>query len=164
MAERHTPALPNGHRIDEYEIVRVLGAGGFGITYLAFLDGPVAIKEYFPATVATRIDGSRVAAARPEDRAVFAWGLDRFIDEARSIHRFRHPNVVRAHRYLEAHDTAYIVMEYVEGASLEQILNSRGSLPAAEWRRWLNPLLDGLAHVRVGAAIRLTVSMAQVTP
>ena len=150
MSERHSPALPKGHRIDEYEIVRVLGAGGFGITYLAFdlhLDGPVAIKEYFPATVATRIDGPRVAPARPEDRAVLAWGLDRFIDEARSIHRFRHPNVVRAHRYLEAHDTAYIVMEYVEGASLEEILKSRGSLPAPEWRRWLNPLLDGLAHV-----------------
>ena len=142
--------LPKGHRIGEYEIVRVLGAGGFGITYLAFdlhLDGPVAIKEYFPATVATRIDGPRVAAARPEDRAVFAWGLDRFIDEARSIHRFRHPNVVRAHRYVEAHDTAYIVMEYVEGASLKEILKSRGALPAPEWRRWLHPLLDGLAHV-----------------
>ena len=150
MAERHSPALPKGHRIDEYEIVRVLGAGGFGITYLAFdlhLDGPVAIKEYFPATVATRIDGRRVAAARPEDRAVFTWGLDRFIDEARSIYRFRHPNVVRAHRYVEAHDTAYIVMEYVEGESLQEILNSRGALPAPEWSRWLNPLLDGLAHV-----------------
>ena len=149
MADRHSPALPNGHRIDEYEIVRILGAGGFGITYLAFdlhLDGPVAIKEYFPASVATRV-GRRVAAARPEDRAVFTWGLDRFIDEARSIHRFRHPNVVRAHRYVEAHDTAYIVMEYVEGAFLEEILTSRGSLPAPEWRRWLNPLLDGLAHV-----------------
>ena len=148
-AHHHPSALPRGHRIEEYEIVRVLGAGGFGITYLAFdhhLDGPVAIKEYFPATVATRIDGRRVAAL-PKNGEVFTWGLDRFIDEARSIHRFHHPNVVRAHRYVEAHDTAYIVMEYVEGASLEEILNSRGSLPAAEWRRWLGPLLDGLAHM-----------------
>ena len=150
VSDSHASALPRRHRIAEYEIVRVLGVGGFGITYLAFdhhLDGPVAIKEYFPATLATRIDGRQVALARPQTRAVFTWGLDRFIDEARSIHRFRHPNVVRAHRYIEAHDTAYIVMEYVEGESLEEILNQRGSLPTPEWRRWLNPLLDGLAHV-----------------
>ena len=149
-AHHHPSALPKRHRIEEYEIVRVLGAGGFGITYLAFdhqLDGPVAIKEYFPAAVATRIDGSRVAAALSENREVFTWGLVRFIDEARSIHRFHHPNVVRAHRYVETHDTAYIVMEYIEGASLEEILNQWGSLSAPEWRRWLNPLLNGLAHM-----------------
>ena len=78
---------------------------------------------------------------------MFAWGLDRFIKEARAIHRFRHPNVVRAHRYIEAHGTAYIVMEYVEGESLAALLEARGSLPVAAWRPWLDRLLDGLAHV-----------------
>ena len=143
-------ALPPGSRIAEYEIVRVLGAGGFGITYLAFdhrLDGPVAIKEYFPADLAARGDGWKVSATAASNRDVFAWGLDRFLDEARAIHRFRHPNVVRAHRYLEANGTAYIVMEYVEGESLKAILDRRGRLSPEEWRPWMEALLEGLAHV-----------------
>lgn len=141
--------LPPGFRIDEYEIVRVLGAGGFGVTYLAFdhnLDGPVAIKEYFPADIAVRTEGARVAAAAGRSD-VFAWGLDRFLREARAIHRLRHPSIVRVHRYVERHGTACIVMEYVEGESLASILESRGRLPAHEWRPWLERLLDGLTHV-----------------
>ena len=137
MSAGHSASLLRGQRIDEYEIVRVLGAGGFGITYLAFdhqLDGPVALKEYFPAELAARLDGERVAATAPTNQETFAWGLERFLDEARAIHRFRHPNVVRAHRYLEANGTAYIVMEYVEGESLKEILERRGTLPPDEWR------------------------------
>ena len=149
-AEAPTAGLPPGHRIAEYEIVRVLGTGGFGITYLAFdhrLDGPVAIKEYFPADLATRGDGWRVSATATTKRDLFAWGLDRFLDEARTTHRFRHPNVVRAHRYLEANGTAYIVMEYVEGESLKAILDRRGRLSPEEWRPWMEALLEGLAHI-----------------
>ena len=122
----------------------MLGAGGFGITYRAFdhrLDGPVALKEYFPADAATRVAGRRVAPSATENRTVFAWGLDRFIEEARAIHRLRHPNVVRAHRYLEAHGTAYIVMEYVEGKPLQRVLDGpvgRSRLSARQWRRWTN--------------------------
>ncbi len=128
----------------------MLGAGGFGITYLAFdhqLDGPVALKEYFPAQLATRVDGERVAATATTNQETFAWGLERFLDEARAIHRFRHPNVVQAHRYLEANGTAYIVMEYVEGESLKALLDRRGTLRPDEWRPWLNALVDGLEHV-----------------
>ena len=150
MSETHLHALPAGTLLEEYEIVRVLGAGGFGITYLAFdhtLDGPVALKEYFPAGLAARADGRKVAPASTQSREGFTWGLDRFIDEARAIHRFRHPNVVRVHRYVEAHGTAYIVMEYVEGESLAAILESRGRLPSDTWRRWLHRLLDGLTHI-----------------
>ena len=121
----------------EYKIVRVLGAGGFGITYLAFdrkLAGPVALKEYFPHGHAARA-GDRVAATSTGSRELFSWGLARFLDEAWSIHRLRHPNVVRVHRYLETDGTAYIVMEHVEGEPLEAILEARAQLPAAEWRR-----------------------------
>ncbi len=148
--EAPSAALPPGRRIAEYEIVRVLGAGGFGITYLAFdhqLDGPVALKEYFPAQLATRVGGERVAATATTNQETFAWGLERFLDEARAIHRLRHPNVVRAHRYLEANGTAYIVMEYVEGESLKALLDRRSTLPPGEWRPWLEALTDGLAHV-----------------
>ena len=149
-AHQHPAALPKGHRIGEYEIVRVLGAGGFGVTYLAFdhqLDGPVALKEYFPAEAARRGTGWGVAPSTTGSQALFTWGLDRFIDEARSLHRLRHANVVRAHRYVQAHGTAYIVMEYVEGKSLQQVIREGGRLTPDAWRRWLDPLLDGLAHV-----------------
>ena len=149
-AHQHPAALPKGHRIGEYEIVRVLGAGGFGITYLAFdhqLDGPVALKEYFPAEAARRGPGCGVVPSTTGSPEIFTRGLDRFIDEARSLHRLRHPNVVRAHRYVQARGTAYIVMEYVEGESLQQVLCERGRLRPDAWRRWLDPLLDGLAHV-----------------
>ena len=117
--------LPPGFRLEEYEIVRVLGAGGFGITYLAFdyqLDGPVALKEYFPHGHASRGSGRRVVAVSTESQEIFAWGLERFIEEARAIHRFRHLNVVRVNRYVQANGTAYIVMEYVEGESLAAVL------------------------------------------
>lgn len=80
MPETYAHALPKGCRIEEYEIVRVLGAGGFGITYLAFdhkLDGPIALKEYFPAGFAVRRGEERVVAASPENRETYAWGLDR---------------------------------------------------------------------------------------
>ena len=149
MSETQAHVLPSGFRIDEYEIVRVLGAGGFGITYLAFdhnLAGPVAIKEYFP-DVAVRTDGLCVAAAATRKQEAFDWGLDRFLKEAQAIHRLRHPSIVRVHRYVQRHGTACIVMEYVEGESLASILESRGRLPADEWRPWLDRLLDGLAHV-----------------
>ena len=150
MLEPHLHALPVGYLLEEYEIVRVLGAGGFGITYLAFdnkLNGPVALKEYFPAGLAARTSGRRVTVSSTENRDVFAWGLDRFNEEARALHRFRHPNVVQAHRYVEALGTAYIVMEYVEGKSLAAVLTAHGRLQPAEWRRWLDRLQDGLAHV-----------------
>ena len=150
MPEHYPNALPAGHRIEEYEIIRVLGAGGFGITYLAFdhnLDGSVALKEYFPADVAVRADGHRVVTSASEHADVFTWGLERFIEEARAVHRFKHQNVVRAHRYFDANDTAYLVMEHVEGESLAAVLNRHDRLTPAQWKPWLDALLDGLAHV-----------------
>ena len=143
----------------------MLGAGGFGITYLAFdhqLDGPVAVKEYFPADSAARDDGLSVRATSSMKQDVFAWGLHRFLDEARAVHRFRHPNVVRGHRFLEAHGTAYFVMEYVEGESLKAILDRRGSLPAEEWRRWLDALLKGLAHVHAHDYLHRDIKPANI--
>ena len=150
MPESHAHALPKGFRIEEYEILRVLGAGGFGITYLAFdhkLDGPVALKEYFPTGIAARTDDRRVIASSTENHRAFTWGFDRFIEEARTIRRFRHQNVVAVHHIVEAHGTAYIVMEYVDGESLDVFLESHHSLSVGAWRPWLDRLLGGLEHV-----------------
>ena len=96
-------ALPGGFRIHEYEIEKPLGGGGFGITYLARdanLNLPVAVKEYFPNDLALRgADHSVVVRGSQQDaRDQFEWGLERFLDEARALATFRHPNIVRVLR------------------------------------------------------------------
>ncbi|MGE0371865.1 MAG: hypothetical protein AB7Q01_08260 [Gammaproteobacteria bacterium] len=104
----HLNALPVGYRLEEYEIVRVLGAGGFGMTYLAFdhhLDHAVAVKEYLPNDLAVRASGQTVVAKSTQDRESFEWGLERFLDEARTLARFSHPNLIRVHRFFRAHGT-----------------------------------------------------------
>ena len=150
MSEHHLHALPKGSRIEEYEIVRVLGAGGFGITYLAFdhnLDGPVAIKEYFYSGLAVRVSGGAVKPSSTGALEGFEWGRARFLDEGRLLARLDHPNVVRVHRRIEANNTAYIVMDYVEGESLAAVVARHGTLAPAQWRPWMEALLDGLEHV-----------------
>ena len=151
MPEHHPSALPKGHRIGEYEIVRVLGAGGFGITYLAFdhnLNAPVAIKEHFPARSAARAAGGEVVSADDEHTNEFVRSRDRFRDEARLLARLEpHPNIVRVHRYFEDNDTAYFVMDYAEGDSLRGVLDTHGALTPEQWRPWMDPILDGLDHL-----------------
>ncbi len=143
-------ALPKDTRVKEYKIKRVLGRGGFGITYLVHdlnLKGPVALKEYFPAEYARRVQDGSVRPISPESRANFDWGRKRFVEEAQTLHRLRHPNVVRVLQCFEAHGTAYIVMEHIKGRPLEKILAERERLPAAEWKSLLDQLLNGLEHV-----------------
>ena len=114
----HVNALPPGTRFEEYRLDAVLGAGGFGITYRAYdanLDKFVAIKEYLPADLAMREQDMSVLPKSSGDEADFQWGLDRFLDEARVMARFKHPNIVQVQHFFQAHGTAYIVMEYVEG-------------------------------------------------
>ena len=152
MSEASQPlnALPQGYRLQEYELVRVLGFGGFGMTYLGFdhnLDKPVAIKEYLPSDIATRTVDRSVAAQASEFRGDFQWGLERFVDEARTLARFDHRHIIKVYRFFEAHGTAYIVMEYAEGETLSAHLERKGSLSEAELKAILYPLLDGLAVV-----------------
>ena len=152
MSEASQPlnALPQGYRLQEYELVRVLGFGGFGMTYLGFdhnLDKPIAIKEYLPSDIATRTVDRSVAPQASEVRGDFQWGLERFVDEARTLARFDHRHIIKVHRFFEAHGTAYIVMEYAEGETLSAHLERKGSLSEAELKAMLYPLLDGLAVV-----------------
>ena len=149
MAREYPDALPIGYRMEEYEIVRALGQGGFAVTYMArdgYRDQRVALKEYFPAGYAVRIGRTRVDPA-PGAREVFDWGYRRFLDEARILQKFRHPNIPAVYRYFRANRTAYIAMEYIEGLSLAERLGPQSSLSLVQWRRWLDRLLDALEHV-----------------
>ena len=146
----HRLALPQGTRVQDFEFHRVLGHGGFGITYLGWniaLDIPVAIKEYLPADLAMREQDMSVLPKSAGDEADFHWGLDRFLDEARVMARFKHPNIVQVQHFFQAHGTAYIVMEYVEGATLSDFFKRRGTLTESELKNILLPLLAGLVEV-----------------
>ena len=99
MSEKvHRNSLKPGHKLHWYEIKEILGQGGFGITYLAHdtnLERDVAIKEYLPIEIAVR-EGDFSVHPVTEDRGQqYKWGLDRFIAEARTLAKFKHPNVVQ---------------------------------------------------------------------
>ena len=130
--------------------MRVLGFGGFGMTYLGFdhnLDKAVAIKEYLPSDIAIRTGDNGVAPQASQFRDDFEWGLGRFLDEARALARFDHRHIIKVHRFFEARGTAYIVMEYAEGETLSAFLEHKGMLSEAELKAILYPLLDGLEVV-----------------
>jgi len=145
----HRNALPAGAALHEYRIEQLLGAGGFGITYLASdlnLDKPVAIKEYLPSELAARAPDGSVQPLSAEREGDYRWGLDRFLQEARTLAKFSHANIVRVLRYFEANATAYMVMEYEGGESLKSLF-AKAPPNEAVLRRILEPLLDGLAAV-----------------
>ena len=145
--QQHRLALPQGTRIRDFEFHRVLGHGGFGITYLGWnlsLDIPVAIKEYLPTDLATREQDLSVVPQSSQVASDFQWGLERFLDEARTLARFQYPNIVRVHQYFEAHGTAYISMDYVEGEDLSTYLARKETLSEDELKGILYPLLDAL--------------------
>ena len=143
-------ALPSGYRIEEYELVRVLGSGGFGITYLGYdhhLDKAVAIKEYLPNDLAVRGDNQSVLPKSTQDQADYEWGLERFLSEAQTLARFDHRHIIKVYRFFRAHGTGYIVMEYAEGETLSELLQRKGTLTEAELKQILFPILDGLEVV-----------------
>jgi hypothetical protein len=147
----HYVALPPGFVLGKYQLQSVLGQGGFGITYKAWdtaLNRAVAIKEYLPAEVAIRLDGTTVTARSRNDADHFQWGLQRFLDEARALARFEDaPSVVRVHDYLQANGTAYMVMALIDGTPLQAILRPEAPLSEARLKAIALPLLDGLQHV-----------------
>jgi serine/threonine protein kinase len=148
--EHHT-ALALGTRVGRYEIVAILGQGAFGITYRARdlqLDREVALKEYLPALLATRIDGVTVLPRSTQTADDFAWGRSRFLDEARTMARLAQvPAVVQVHDFLEANGTAYVVMQLIEGETLGARRRRQGALAPPAVERILAPLLDGLEQV-----------------
>jgi hypothetical protein len=144
--------LPKGTLLDDtYRIERVIGTGGFGITYECedvTLGSRVAIKEYYPAEFAGRDPSMSVRARSERHREMFAWGRQRFVHEARTLARFRHASIVHVTRVFEANATAYMVMAFEGGPPLEAWLKGLGRPPTQdELDGILAPLLDALETI-----------------
>lgn len=158
-------ALPSGYMINEYRIERILGGGGFGITYLAHdthLDCRVAIKEYLPRDVSVRGSDMAVQSRSSAAAKAFEWGLQRFLLESRALASFHHPGIVRVLRYFRANATAYMVMEYETGQPLQNWLIGRLPLDRASLLRIVRPLLDGLEVVHAAGFLHRDIKPGNI--
>ena len=158
--------LPPGTILnDRYLIGRALGSGGFGITYIGCdlrLELKVAIKEYFPTDKVQRISDVSLEVSVPSDlvEQSFQNGKERFLDEARVMARMdKQPEIVSVRDFFECNNTAYIVMEYVEGTTFKQLVTQRGSgIPPQELLPMLQPLFGALTNLHDMGLIHRDIS------
>jgi EAL domain-containing protein (putative c-di-GMP-specific phosphodiesterase class I) len=142
--------LPVGARVDRYTVLGVLGQGAFGVTYAAKdieQAREVALKEFFPRSFARRDRADRVGPANDESEGTFRWGLQRFRDEARTLARFDHPNIVRVLRVFDENGTAYMAMERLRGVTLADAINSGAVTSERVLLGISHALLSGLEQI-----------------
>jgi serine/threonine protein kinase len=167
--ERNPIVLPYKTALNNKFLVgRMLGKpGGFGITYLAWdsvLHTTVAIKEYLPRDLATRAsNGVTVLLLDPKEKDQFIFGLHQFLKEARTLAQFSHPNVVRAREFFQQNNTAYLVMDYYEGVSLEEFVQKKGG-KVSEQNAFniMLPILDGLREVHQKGFLHRDIKPANI--
>ena len=162
-------ALPPGSVLREYRIQEVLGYGGFGIVYKARhfeLEQVVAIKEYLPSELAIR-EGTVVRARGTDCETGFADGLRRFREEAKALIAFQqHPSIVDCRDFFRGHGTAYLVMEYVDGLPLSELLRQREAagqpFTESDLLSIAVPLAQGLAHMHRAGVIHRDIKPANI--
>ncbi|MCC8066159.1 MAG: serine/threonine protein kinase, partial [Clostridiales bacterium] len=161
--------LPAGTLLkDRYLVGKVLGEGGFGITYIGrdlTLDVKVAIKEYYPSAVANRYHTKSldVSVSQKEQSVFFEQGKDKFLTEARTLAKFPdESNIVGVRDFFQDNNTAYIIMEFLEGISLAQHLREQGQLPFDELYALLEPVMDALEKVHGQGLIHRDISPANL--
>lgn len=140
-------ALAPDTQLGSYVIIRKLGQGGFGITYLAYdkeSNRDVVIKENMPTCFAVRNASNYhvVPSDRGDVEKNFNWALERFIDETQTLSNLQHPNIVKIEKAFRALGTAYYVMPLIEGTELHYAAPS----PEQMSEGWLQPILQNLLH------------------
>ena len=148
MSSLRTNTLLQGGK---YRIEKVLGQGGFGITYLAtqeILNRKVCIKEFFFKEYCERDTGSsHVTLGTQANHEIVERFLNKFLKEARTISQLEHRNIIKIHDIFKENNTAYYVMDYVEGESLNDMVNRRGALPENEAVSYINRVADALQYI-----------------
>lgn len=161
-ALRHIDALPAGTVLGEFELQGLIGVGGFGMVYRGYdhsLQRSVAIKEYMPSALVSRVANNLVSARSAADAAPFQSGLQSFIGEARLLARFDHPSLVKVYRFWEANNTAYMVMPLYQGMTLKQARAEMSAPPPEDWLRvviW--SVLEALKVLHAADALHRDVS------
>lgn len=157
--------LPPGMVLqNKYLIGKAIGQGGFGITYLAWdlnLDLKLAVKEFFPQRTVSRLPGnSQVISTDREVKGQFVFGLERFINEAKILARFEnHPNIVTVRDYFRANNTAYMVMNYIKGLTLEQyLIDVGGRVSFSKAFEIILPVMDALKEIHVVGLLHRDIS------
>ncbi len=148
----------------KYLVGRVLGQGGFGITYLGWdtnLDIRIAIKEFFPQGLVSRVPGENsVISYTGEIKEQFNFGVESFLRESKTLARFEHhPNIVTVRDYFEANNTTYMVMSFIEGITLLEYLNrSGGKIPVEQAVQIVLPVTDALKEVHAAGILHRDIS------
>jgi len=166
MNDQDPSVLPPGTRIDQYEISHLLGRGGFGITYLVRDEGlakDFALKEFFPEDLVRREGTSLRFASKPNSENDYRWGLRKFYDEARLLAQFNHSNIVNVRRVFEANNSAYMLLDFIKGSTLEKWLQGLDSPPTQEELDLITaPLLSALELVHENRTWHLDISPENV--
>ncbi|HEX5539202.1 MAG TPA: serine/threonine-protein kinase [Methylophilaceae bacterium] len=164
MQATNNQALPLGYQLLDYEIRKVLSAGGFSFVYIARdkQNNTVAIKEYLPTSLALRTEGAlvQVPAAASNN---FRHGLKCFFEEGRALAKIDHKNIIRVLNFFRANETVYMVMQYERGKSLQEFILAQ-TTPVSEnfLRRVFSELLNGLREVHAQKLLHLDIKPANI--
>lgn len=170
MSKIKPAPLPPQTVIGGYRVLRKLAAGGFGVVYLA-LDAQgqqVAIKEYLPASLVTRAPGQRLPQVAPEKLSLYRLGLKSFFEEGRALAQIAHPSVVRVLNFFRENETVYMVMNYLEGACLQDFIITARNLKQAKVfrestiRSLFDEVLRGLRIVHQHKMLHLDIKPANI--
>jgi len=150
----------------KYKIISTLGQGGFGITYLAeqtMLGRKVAVKEFFYKECCDREEGtSHVTLGTSGSRETVQRFLNKFLKEARTISQLDHPNIIKIHDIFEENNTAYYVMEYIEGENLSEMVKRQGALPEATAVAYIKKVADALSYIHARKINHLDVKPGNI--
>jgi hypothetical protein len=170
MSKAKPAPLPPDTAIGGYRVIRRVAAGGFGVVYLAI--GPdgqqVAIKEYLPASLVTRLPGSLQPQVAPEKLSLYRLGLKSFFEEGRSLAQISHPSVVSVLNFFRENETVYMVMNYLEGASLQEYIVTARDLKQPKVfrestiRSLFDEILRGLRIVHQHKMLHLDIKPANI--
>ena len=170
MSKAKPAPLEPDTQVGGYRILRKLASGGFGVVYLALTaDGQrVAIKEYLPASLVERAAGEMVPIAHPEKLALYRLGLKSFFEEGRSLAQISHPSVVGVLNFFRENETVYMVMNYLEGSSLQEFVITARELKRKKIfrestiRSLYDEILQGLRVVHQHKMLHLDIKPANL--
>jgi len=170
MSKVKPAPLPPDTTIGGYRIIRKVAAGGFGLVYLALdADGQqVAVKEYLPSSLATRAPGELLPQVQPEKLSLYRLGLKSFFEEGRSLAQISHPSVVSVLNFFRENETVYMVMNYLEGAALQDFIVTARDLKQSKVfrestiRSLFDEILRGLRIVHQHKMLHLDIKPANI--